>query len=162
MSEGVDSVLEAGREGLEHALLLAQEELVLLEGRRLDLHATIGALKQLLGQPGPPMMGDRDQAGGPGSTESYPPAPTYGDHVAWRQRTLHKAIDLVLRERGNEWITAPELAEEINRRRLYWMKDGSPVGINQIHARVGNYSTWFEKDGPRIRLAADRDKTAGR
>ena len=37
-------------------------------------------------------------------------------------------------------------------RGLYHKKDGSPVEINQVHARTNNYHDLFEKDGPLIRL----------
>ena len=36
--------------------------------------------------------------------------------------------------------------------RLYRKRDGSPVEINQVHARTSNYGALFEKDGPKIRL----------
>jgi hypothetical protein len=70
--------------------------------------------------------------------------------------TLHEAIGFVLEERANRWMTAKEIADEVNKRSLYRKKDGSPVEINQIHARVKNYGHLFDKDGSRVRLAAQR------
>lgn len=66
--------------------------------------------------------------------------------------TLHEAIRVVLRERDNGPLSARELADEINKRQLYRKRDGSAVEINQIHARVNNYSSIFEKVGNGIRL----------
>ncbi|MGH8945015.1 MAG: hypothetical protein ACRDVL_02565 [Acidimicrobiia bacterium] len=66
--------------------------------------------------------------------------------------TLHEALDVVLSDNGNKWITAGDLAAEVNRRNLYRMRDGRPVEASQIHARVRNYSHLFEKNGSRIRL----------
>src|SRR5262245_32382049 len=83
---------------------------------------------------------------------SIPAAPTYRGRVAWRTMTLHEAIAQVLREHGNEWMTAKDIAAEINQRRLYWKRDGSPVGLNQIHARTNNYQALFERHASRIRL----------
>lgn len=70
--------------------------------------------------------------------------------------TLHEAIGFVLEERANRWMTAKEIADEVNKRSLYRKKDGSPVEINQIHARVKNYAHLFDKDGSRVRLVAQR------
>jgi hypothetical protein len=49
-------------------------------------------------------------------------------------------------------MTARELADTVNERGLYMGPDGSPVEVNQVHARTNNYARLFEKDGPRIRL----------
>lgn len=67
--------------------------------------------------------------------------------------TLHEAMVVVLRdaERG---LRAGDLAAEINRRRLYRMRDGRPVEAQQIHARVGNYGHLFRKAGSSILLAS--------
>jgi hypothetical protein len=66
--------------------------------------------------------------------------------------TLHDALARVLEDIGNEWMTARELADEVNRRGLYRKRDGSPVEVNQVHARTNNYEDLFEKNGPKIRL----------
>ena len=63
----------------------------------------------------------------------------------------------VLKERGNVPTTARDLADEINRRRLYTKRDGSRVELNQIHARANNYlHQWFEKRGSAICLNPDK------
>ena len=66
--------------------------------------------------------------------------------------TLHEALGQVLLERDNHWMTVRELADEVNKRGLYFRRDGSPVEPNQVHARTKNYTKLFEKDGPRVRL----------
>jgi hypothetical protein len=71
--------------------------------------------------------------------------------------TLHEALAQVLRERQNEGLTARELADAVNSRELYRTRDGSPVEANQVQARVNNYGTVFEKDGPVIRLREECD-----
>lgn len=66
--------------------------------------------------------------------------------------TLHAALDEILRESNNRWMTVQELANEVNRRGTYRKKDGSAVEPSQVHARTKNYDRLFEKEGPRVRL----------
>lgn len=66
--------------------------------------------------------------------------------------TLHEAINLVLSDSGEEWMTVSKLTTEVNERNLYRMKDGRPVEGAQVHARVNNYSHLFEKSASRVRL----------
>jgi len=66
--------------------------------------------------------------------------------------TLHEAIALLLRENANESMTVRELADALNERGLYRKRDGSPIEVNQVHARTNNYRSIFEKDGPNVRL----------
>lgn len=65
--------------------------------------------------------------------------------------TLHAAIATVL-EIHRVPLCAKELADEINRRRLYIRKDGAPLRSGQIHARVKNYPSLFTKGGGMIAL----------
>ena len=58
--------------------------------------------------------------------------------------TLHEAIAVVLREGCK---TKREIADEINRRKLYQKGDGTPVESGQISARVNRYRKWFEQEG---------------
>lgn len=67
--------------------------------------------------------------------------------------TLHEAMVVVLRD-AEQGLRAGDLAAEINRRRLYRMRDGRPVEAQQIHARVGNYGHLFRKAGTFILLAS--------
>lgn len=67
--------------------------------------------------------------------------------------TLHEAMRVVLRD-AEHGLRAGNLAAEINRRRLYRMRDGRPVEAQQIHARVGNYGDLFKKVGTFIVLAS--------
>jgi BMFP domain-containing protein YqiC len=67
-------------------------------------------------------------------------------------KTLHQAMVEVLRD-ASHGLRAGDLASEINRRRLYRMRDGRPVEAQQIHARVGNYGHLFKKVGTLIELA---------
>ena len=46
-----------------------------------------------------------------------------------------------LDEQGNRWMRAREIADLVNERKLYRKGDGSPVDVNQIHARTNNYPT---------------------
>jgi len=66
--------------------------------------------------------------------------------------TLHKAMAQVLGEQPEKMMRPGPLAAEINRRHLYRMRDGRPVEIQQIHARVGNYPELFAREGPFIKL----------
>lgn len=67
--------------------------------------------------------------------------------------TLHEAMVEVLKDCQGGMMRANDLAAEINRRRLYRMRDGRPVEAQQIHARVGNYPHLFEKEGTFIKRA---------
>jgi hypothetical protein len=60
--------------------------------------------------------------------------------------TLHEAMREVLKSAPGG-LRAGDLAAEINRRRLYRMRDGRPVEAQQIHARVGSYGHLFRKVG---------------
>lgn len=78
---------------------------------------------------------------------------TGGAPVADRERlTLHDALALVLRDGGNAWMTARQLADEVNRRGLYRKRDGSRLEVNQVQARTNNYAALFEREGVNIRL----------
>lgn len=63
--------------------------------------------------------------------------------------TLHQAMALVLRDCTDRTVDQVFLAAEINRRRLYWQKNGNPLRLSQIGPRAKNYPHLFEK------LAAD-------
>jgi hypothetical protein len=69
--------------------------------------------------------------------------------------TLHDAMAHVLRDAPGQRLRAGELAAEINRRRLYRMRDGRPVEAQQIHARVGHYDKLFLRARTFIKLASD-------
>jgi len=61
--------------------------------------------------------------------------------------TLHEAIVKILQEAGNP-LSASEIANRINEAKLYTRKDGNPVPVNQIHARVKNYpAIFFQEKG---------------
>ena len=125
--------LEDNRPAIEAALADAESELADLQARERELKLLINRAKAALGYEAP----QRD-------------AP-----AATRRLTLHEAIERVLAENENEWLTVTEIASQINDRRLYQKRDGSPVEPSQIHARAKNYTAMFEKDGPRIRLRAE-------
>jgi hypothetical protein len=73
---------------------------------------------------------------------------------SYARLTLHAALELVLREHGNDWMEVRDLARIVNERDLYRKQDGSRVEANQIHARTTNYADVFEKDRSRVRLRA--------
>jgi len=74
------------------------------------------------------------------------------DQPTGRQMTLHEALAFLIKESGNRWVAIKELGEAVNTRHLYHKRDGGPVELNQIHARINNYEYLFEKKGPRVRL----------
>src|SRR4051794_29888144 len=130
VNEALQLALEQARPQLEAGLAEAEEELRELEERREQLVELIGQAKAALGL----------ASGAPASR---------------RALTLHEAIAQLLRERGNEWTSAREIADEVNRRALYYKRDGSPVELNQIHARTKNYTHLFEKQGSKVRLRSE-------
>ena len=134
MANELEEVLAETDRMVSDALTRAREELVALDERRTHLVAVIAQAEAM-------------QRSGTNS----PPVST--------RLTLHEAIGMVLREQDNHWMTVRELADVVNTRLLYRKKDGSPVEANQIHARTKNYEQLFEKDGPNVRLRADRVET---
>lgn len=125
-------ILEESRPALEAGIASAERELAELDERRRELMATIARARAALGDGVP--VAARDPAG---------------------RYTLHEAMQLLLDENGNQWMSVHQLAEEINARALYEKRDRSPVDPSQIHARANKYPHLFEKQGSRIRRAAD-------
>ena len=128
--EALMRALEVARPELEAGLLAAETELGQLDKRRAELLDLIGRAKAALGIIPPPAANDD----GP------------------RGQTLHEALAQILREHANQWMSARELANEVNGRGLYRKRDGSSVDSNQISARTKNYDELFEKSAGRIRL----------
>ena len=64
--------------------------------------------------------------------------------------TLHEAIERVLVKHGS--LSAPEIADEINRLRLYARGDGGRVPATQIHARVRHHPDLFFSTNGKIHL----------
>ena len=122
-------LLEAQRPALESAIEEAEGELVELRSRESQLLELIRRARVALGQRDP------QSADGPGALRT----------------TLHDAMATILRERGHP-LSGRELADEINRRGLYRQRDGSPVPLNQVHARASNYGDLFVKQDRRIGL----------
>lgn len=125
----LEQLLEGQRPAWESAIKEAEAELVELRSREDQLLALIRRARVALGEQ------DAGLADGP-----EPSTPK-----------LHEAMATVLRERG-EPLTGRELADEINRRGLYRRKDGSPLPLNQVHARASNYGDLFVKEDGRIGL----------
>jgi hypothetical protein len=65
---------------------------------------------------------------------------------------LHDAMIEVLQSTPERMLRAGDLAAEINRRRLYQMRDGRPVEAQQMHAHLGQYPHLFAKEGTYIGL----------
>ena len=57
--------------------------------------------------------------------------------------------------RGRGSVPARALADAVNARGLYRKRDGSPVEVNQVHARTNNYQDLFEKNGSLICLRTE-------
>jgi HB1, ASXL, restriction endonuclease HTH domain len=121
-------VLEATRPAIEAALAEAQQELAELNARRGELERLIARARAVL----------NDDA--PVAASAQP-----------ERLTLHEAMEQVLDEHENRWMTVHELADEINERGLYEKRDRSRIEPSQIHARANKYDSRFEKDGPRVR-----------
>jgi hypothetical protein len=127
MGDRLESALQFNRKEIQAGIDEAETELVELQERTRHLTGLITKGRQVL----------------EGGT---------ADLSGQDRMTLHEAIRFVLREHDNEPMTARELADEITQRDLYMKRDGSPVEINQVHARVNNYGSMFEKVGNRIRV----------
>jgi hypothetical protein len=132
---GLNDALARSRQMIEDALVEARAELETLDARRQGLLDQVARAEAILG-------------GGASSRTPTDAALQPGD----RPLTLHEALARVLDDHGNEWMTARELTDEVNRRGLYRKRNGTAVEVNQVHARTNNYGDLFEKDGPKIRL----------
>ena len=127
MNSDLATALDETGRIVDEALARAREELAELNDRRARLELLISKAEAVQ------------------RTRHRPP-------LSSKNLTLHEAIEMVLEEEGNRWMTVRELAEAINSRDLYRKKDGSKVEANQIHARTKNYAHLFEKNGPNVRL----------
>jgi hypothetical protein len=65
--------------------------------------------------------------------------------------TLHEAIQQVLLINGQP-MTTTEIADALNKNRLYTKKDGSTIIPYQIHGRTKNYDHLFQRDGSTVSL----------
>lgn len=74
------------------------------------------------------------------------------ERSAPEKMTLHAAMRKVLEDAPAGMMRAGDLATEIDRRKLYRMRDGRPVEAQQIHARIGHYRDDFSKEGTFIKL----------
>lgn len=123
------NALEQSRPAIERGLAEAERELAALDARRQELLALISRARAALGETALAMTSPQAE-----------------------RLTLHEAMEVVLRENENEWMTVRQLADTINERGLYEKRDGSLVDPSQIHARANKYHAMFEKDGRRVRL----------
>jgi hypothetical protein len=128
--------LQESRQMIEAALDEARTELTALDARRAELEALITQAETALGGPRP--------------------------SAAASAMTLHEALVLVLRENNNQPMTVRQLTEAVNERGLYRKRDGSPVEVNQVHARTSNYEALFEKDGALIGLREESPMVSSR
>jgi len=58
---------------------------------------------------------------------------------------LHEAIAVVIYANGNKPMKPPKILEKIKFYDLYRKRDGSYPDISQIHARISNYSNFFQR-----------------
>jgi hypothetical protein len=121
--------LDRSREMIKTALAEAHAELAKLDARRQELQELIAQAEAAIG----------------GAPQPAPEA----------TMTLHEALIQILRENGNQPMTARALADAVNDRGLYRKRDRTPVEVNQIHARTNNYQDLFEKEGSQIRLRTE-------
>lgn len=73
--------------------------------------------------------------------------PDAKERVASDWMKLHLAMEKVLKDAPGQQLTAYEIAVQIEKQRLYRMRDGRSVEPQQIHARVGNYPNMFVRLG---------------
>jgi hypothetical protein len=148
MSDELKKALEAREQEIRRGLKGAEAEREQLMARVRQLDKLIERARIALGDE--PVPSDRPTLSARGGER--PPS----------TRTLHDALAKVLLERMNNPLTARELTDEVNARALYRKKDGSPVEVNQVHARVNNYPTLFKKTDKRICLHPNRFKELSR
>jgi hypothetical protein len=85
-----------------------------------------------------------DIAAGPVEGEA---TPSVSPHDSAGTMTLHAAMHRVLKDSPSGKLRAGDIIAEIDRRRLYRMRDGRLPESQQIHARANHYPDMFGKDG---------------
>lgn len=133
LTDDIRMVAAARRDEIEADLDCARRALARNAAERAELERARAFCEQLLAL----LDADRDEPDGAGAGGL----------------TLHEAMAVVIRDSPAAMLRAGDLAAEINRQRLYRMRDGRPVEPQQIHARIGRYGHWFEKEGTFIKLA---------
>jgi hypothetical protein len=126
-----DRALSANHEALRRALPLAEKELAALTTRQHELQEKIRNARLVLGL--------SDNAGGDD-----------------RQLSLREAMIAVLQPHP-DGLSAPAIADEIERRDLYRRGDGRPPGYGQVHNRVSHHPDQFVRFEGRIRLRRPDD-----
>jgi hypothetical protein len=127
---GLERVLAANRAEIEKELQAAQDEL-------RDLREQVAVLERLIarGQAALGLGSEVDE-----TADLVPP------EVSVRA-TLHEVMLGILRKSGNRGMTAKELADAVNASGLYRKRDGTPVDVAQIYARIHNYGRLFTRSG---------------
>jgi hypothetical protein len=64
--------------------------------------------------------------------------------------TLHETIKRIINEYGPAVVS--EITAKVNEQGLYKRKDGEPVTVNQICARIRKYPRMFIKEGGKVYL----------
>ena len=126
-----DQALAANHEAIKRALPIAEQELATLTSRRLELQEKIRKARLILGLP----------------AEAIAPA---------KQASLREAMIAVLMQHP-DGLSAPAIAEEIERLDLYRRGDGRPPGYSQVHNRVTHHPDQFVRFEGRIRLSQPGD-----
>jgi hypothetical protein len=76
------------------------------------------------------------------------------------RRTLHEAMQIVLSEHPEQKADTRQLSEEIERRSLYFRKDGDSATASQINARARKYLSLFTFTDPNtIQLSSSERMT---
>ena len=128
MTTSLQELLDGQEPELAQAVAEAEAELESLRQQCSDLELLIERGKAALG------VVEEDDEPGVGSLK------------------LHEAMEVVILDRDNVWMSAAKICEAINERGLYRMRDGRAVEAGQVHARVRNYEHQFERQDGQIRL----------
>lgn len=127
----LDAALQERNAALEEVLGKAQDELEACRARCSELERAIARTRALINP-----------------QETGRPLP-----IGPARITLHEAMRQVLSEAGSEGLTGRELVDAITSRGLYRQRAGTPVTINQVHARARNYGHMFARREGRFVLA---------
>lgn len=128
--EQIAMVVTARKEEIEADLVLARKQRGQAAGSLQEAESRVAFFEHMLA------LADDSNA---------PPEPP-------EKLTLHEAMKRVLTTAPQRMMRAADLAETINRQRLYRMQDGRPVEKQQVHARVGHYPDLFGREGTFIKL----------
>ncbi|WP_373815541.1 HTH domain-containing protein [Porphyromonas loveana] len=75
-----------------------------------------------------------------------------------KKMTLHEAMILIIKEKGISPMSSTDIAQEVNKRKLYIKDDKTEVEPDQIKLRAMKYPQYFEINKERTPITVSLKK----